>query len=615
MTGVPLKSFMPDIVSQNNKLTTINQSINSGFMDTLKSRYGSNVQSAVQFYGIEQLYFDWLRTAYSYRRMFIQDLYLLAFDSAEIRTPLIWLKNEVFRKGFDSWLPRFEVKCEKCGKEYKEKVTACDECGSVSFREPDKSQVEDFDKLKLKCNIFGQSLEEVLRTTLDDVNIVDDAYILLNKQYGKFAGKTYSKVIEIRRLHPALIEFDLDKSGLPKNSHWLCPFHRDQIDAKPGPCPLCHMEMKPIMYIYNHRGLKVYLLEDELLHFSKFSPSETYGYSPLLTVMQKVLTISGMDRYLYRYFFERKTPTQMIMTTTDDPQSLEVERARIESKMMEDPTYTPWVAVSQKNGRGRTDVVKLWHTLQEMDYLPVRNEIRDRISAVYGVPQMYMNVMEGVGGISGQTQQLKVFSSVIQSDQRMFNQKIFPQLLESFGITDWMIHLRPPEEKIEGEILTLAQQKVAIAMQMQQLGFDIKLKPECKDIDTLDFSFSGTAINPMKQQEQMGQQQLAQGEQQLAQGGQQMAQTDQALEAGNMQLEGGVQPGQEGPQGQEQPPSGPPQPPTKEGAVGPEGAENIPEPTLNAGQAILPNEEKVFNNNAEGNPHQKTYEEDVFNTK
>jgi len=77
------------------------------------------------------------------------------------------------------------------------------------------------------------------------------------------------------------------------------------------------------------------------------------GNSPILTIMQKVLTVSGMDRFLYRYFFERKAPSGLILTYTDDPNSLEVERSRIEARMMEDPTYVPWIAVSQKTGRGR----------------------------------------------------------------------------------------------------------------------------------------------------------------------------------------------------------------------------------------------------------------------
>jgi hypothetical protein len=170
---------------------------------------------------------------------------------------------------------------------------------------------------------------------------------------------------------------------------------------------------------------------------------------------------------------------------------------------MEDPTYTPWIAVSNRTGRGKTDVVKLFHTLNEMDYLNVRNEIRDRIAGIYGVPQMFYNVMEGVGGLSGQSQQLKMMANVVASDQRMFNEKIIPAILKNLGITDWEIKLRTPEEKIEGETLQLAQQKVAIATAMRQMGYDIKLKPGAWDIDTMDFSFSGKALSLQEQQQMM----------------------------------------------------------------------------------------------------------------
>ena len=491
-----ISDFLPDIANRDSKLVQANEFLNkiydNGFANFAKSYKG--MESQAQPLGIEQLYWEWLRTAYAYRRMFLQDLYLLAFDSAEVRTPFLHLRNQVFKKGFDDWKPNFKFKCAnpECGKEFQERIDECDKCHSTKFKIPDEDQYVDFDKFRTNANIFGNSLEEILKITLDDLNVADDAWILLNKQYKK-ADQLYGQVIEVRRIHPALVEFDLDKSGIPKNSHWICLFHRDVIHTEGGECNECKGNLIPVMYVYNHRGRRIYVPEGEMIHISKFSPSETYGYSMLLTIMQKVLTLSGMDRFLYRYFFERKAPTGMILTYTDDPQSLEAERARVEAKMMEDPTYMPWVAVSQRTGRGRTDFVRLFHTLQEMDYMPVRNEIRDRISAAYGVPQMYMNVMEGIGGISGQSQQLKVFNDVIQADQRMYNEKVFPILLKAFGITDWKLQLRPPEEKVEGEILQLATQKVNIASQMRMMGFDVELKPECKDISTLDFTFSGKA--------------------------------------------------------------------------------------------------------------------------
>jgi len=512
---VKLGDFLPDIVQSDNKLQEGNQWLNKlydmGFTGFMKAQYGTNSQSAAQYYGIEQLYFDWLRQAYAYRRMFIQDLYLLAFDSSEIRSPILHLKKEIFRKGFEDWHPKFILRCDKCDKNFQNKEDAKSH-KDHGLRKPNNNQIKEFDKKwRYNCNIFGQDLESLLGVIEDDLNIVDDAYLHLNKQYRKVNNKMLSQLLEIRRIHPALIEFDLDKAGLPKNSHWICVFHRDDVQAAPGRCEHgdCRNDLLPAMYIYNHRGGRVYLLEDELIHVSKFSPHETYGYSPILTLMQKVLTVSGMDRFLYRYFFERKTPTQMILTNTDDPQSLELERTRMESKMLEDPTFTPWIAVSNRTGRGKTDVVKLFHTLNEMDYLNVRNEIRDRIAGIYGVPQMFYNVMEGTGGISGQTQQLKMMSNVVASDQRIFNEKIIPTILKAIGITDWEITLRMPEGKVEGEILQLAQQKVAVATSMHALGFDIALKSGSWDMDSLDFSFGGEALSLQEQQEQQMEQQMA----------------------------------------------------------------------------------------------------------
>ena len=69
-----LNEFLPELAMQDNKLVESNKLLQSmyqnGFTDFVKSRYGeSGIKSAIEYYGVEQLYFDWLRTAYAYRRM------------------------------------------------------------------------------------------------------------------------------------------------------------------------------------------------------------------------------------------------------------------------------------------------------------------------------------------------------------------------------------------------------------------------------------------------------------------------------------------------------------------------------------------------------------------
>ena len=65
-------------------------------------------------------------------------------------------------------------------------------------------------KVMRHANQFGQTLEEVLRLFEFDVNTIDDAFLYLVKEYvADEKNKVSSKVVEIRRMNPALIEFDL----------------------------------------------------------------------------------------------------------------------------------------------------------------------------------------------------------------------------------------------------------------------------------------------------------------------------------------------------------------------------------------------------------------------
>ena len=375
---------------------------------------------------------------------------------------------------------------------------------------PDLSQRDKMNVFLKDCNIWNQSLEEVLRALWWDVNLTDDFFLYVVKEYkmvdlnGDGKQEVRSKPIELRRLNPALIEWDLDNKGLPKNSHYVCYIHRDvSLSESPGECDECGSYLIPAMYKYHYQGQVIYLLDSEIIHESKFSPSETFGFSPILTLIHKILTIKGMDLNLYRYFYERKTPASMLMVFTDDAESLRREREHIQSRMRQDPNYIPMVAVSTKQQRGRADLIKLFHTLQEMDYLPVREEIRERIAAMWGVTPAWQSAPESVGGLSSQSQQLTVMSRVIEADQRMIHEKILPKLLEAFGVTDWVLELPQPEEKAEATRISFAMQRISAANMLVQMGFDIKIKSTEMGIDEIDFSVSGEAINMKEQQEQM----------------------------------------------------------------------------------------------------------------
>lgn len=472
----------------------------TSFLNLLKSNGTSEDKYRAPTFGVDQLVSQWLRQQMAYRQQMIIDLITIGATVEEIRAPIYHITSEVFRKGI-SWKPAFAVKCEKCATEYMETTKQCKKCGaSDALREPDEDQKVRLDEFLSDCNTFDQGLEELLKEFHTDINMVDDGFIYLVKEYVQGAEKegkpvVNSRVMEIRRLHPALVEFDLDPVGLPKNNHFVCYIHREDQEPSrtPGLCAVCGGNLVPTMYTYWHRGSKRYLLDSEVIHASHFWPSETYGWAPIMTVFEKALTLIGMDRNLYRYFFERRMPASMLMVFTDDPESLRRERENIAASMRQDPNYIPMVAVSAKGNRGRVDLVHLFHTLQEMDYLPVRQEIRERIAAMWGVTPAWQGAPDAFGGLSSQTTQLTVMGRVVEEHQRIFHEKVFPQLLEAFGVTDWKLELPQPEEKAEATQVALATQRIGAANMLVQMGFDVRVKSEDVGIDDIAFTVSGKA--------------------------------------------------------------------------------------------------------------------------
>tara|TARA_Y100000310_G_C20670373_1_gene809931 strand:+ start:985 stop:2508 length:1524 start_codon:yes stop_codon:yes gene_type:complete len=497
-----LSDYLPEVPVFAQQMANLNTQI-----DMLQMMKSAGDTGQAPTIGLDHVVNTWVRHQMAYRQQLVMDLQTICMSVEEIRGPLNHITSEVFRRGFE-WKPKSD--------------------------NADKGQLEIFKHFMKDCNVFDQSLEEVLRQFHFDVNSIDDGFLYMSKEYKAGQnGELRSKVKEIRRLNPALVEFDLDNEGLPKNFHFLCPIHREDIQESADTCPQpgCKQTMLPVMYKYYHRNKHIYFFDSEVIHMSKFSPSETYGWSPILTVFEKALTLIGMDKNLYRYFFERKMPASMMLVFTDDPESLRRERANLAAQTRLDPNFVPMVAVSAKNNRGRVDMVRLFHTLQEMDYLPVREEIRERVAAMWGVTPAWQGAPDAFGGLSSQTQQLVVMSRVVEGDQRLFHEKLFPELLEAFGITDWELSLAVPEEKAEATRISFSQQRVAIANQLNQMGFTIKLKEGGVIMEDALFTIDGEAVSTAQ----------IQGEQQAMALEQQIAQQEQMAEGGGGETEGGAE--------------------------------------------------------------------------
>ena len=172
--------------------------------------------------GLDQVVNTWLRQQIAYRQQLVIDLSTLSMILEEVRSPVIHLISEVFRRGIE-WQPKFSYRCKLCETDYDEYEEQCNLCDEIhTMFSPDSKQKQHLQPFFKEANSFNQTLEEVLREVWFDVNVIDDGFIFLGKEYigsDDIDEPIRSKVIEISSLHPALVEYDVDKAGLPKNSH------------------------------------------------------------------------------------------------------------------------------------------------------------------------------------------------------------------------------------------------------------------------------------------------------------------------------------------------------------------------------------------------------------
>ena len=147
----------------------------------------------------------------------------------------------------------------------------------------------------------------------------------------------------------------------------------------------------------------------------------------------------------------------------------------MKEKMEQDPHFIPIMGIEAENGKGSVEWIKFMDNLREMDYVSVKDDLRDRISAFYGVSKVFMADNTTSGGLNNEGMQILVTNRAVQMAQNIYNNYVFPFMQMQFGITDWKLKLPPSEE--EDEIATLRKREIEInlAASMKNLGFEVDM--------------------------------------------------------------------------------------------------------------------------------------------
>jgi len=158
------------------------------------------------------------------------------------------------------------------------------------------------------------------------------------------------------------------------------------------------------------------------------------------------------------------------------------------------------MGIESDGGKGSIEWIKFMDSLKEMDYVSVKDDLRDRISAFYGVSKIFMADATASGGLNNEGMQILVTNRAVQMAQNVYNEYVFPFLQTQFGITDWKLKLPPSEEEDEIAVLRKREIQVNIAASTKNLGFEV-------DMDE-DGNFTFNKPEPTEGEEQEEQEEI-----------------------------------------------------------------------------------------------------------
>tara|TARA_R100000742_G_C4273584_1_gene93173 strand:- start:1103 stop:1834 length:732 start_codon:yes stop_codon:yes gene_type:complete len=215
---------------------------------------------------------------------------------------------------------------------------------------------------------------------------------------------------------------------------------------------------------------------------------------------RQVNTLIAMDNYVYSAYQKRRMPRGIMVIKSSNMETVERTARNIQEHLERDPNYVPTIGVETESGRGGIEYVRMMDTLEELQYIPIKDDIRQRISAYYGVSNVFMNDVSG-GGLNNEGMQIVVSNRAISYAQSVYNRIVFPAIMEAFSITEWTLTLSPHEE--EDEIMQLRRDEMAIRnmMQMKQAGYEAMLRDQIDD-KYLNFDFREPSAEEIQAKQQ-----------------------------------------------------------------------------------------------------------------
>lgn len=399
---------------------------------------------------------------------------------------------ELFRHGI-GFVPKFAYKCEDCGKELQLIAEKCPYCGSTHLREPDKSQLDYFTNPHtgqsfLDCaNYNGQPLVDVLRMYAELQFQNNQSYTLCITGEGvdRDTGELkYDSVLEFLCIDPKYVRYLYDDGAKPGTRYAFTRLDRScLIDMDQDPEALNDytdegVELIPAYWkigsSYGGEGEYILYTQGEVFQDHWYRPSLTYGIPVWFDIEDDLLTYHYIEKHnlkRYQFGYVRK----IVLLPGFNDEDVEDITKGIQDILATNDNSIPIVCTPPSMpgvSEMRAQTLELG-TESAMDLMAIKNDVRDRLCAHGGVPNMFVGDVESSGGMNNESQQITVFDRYLTSSYNYLDNQLKWILGKFPKITDWTLQvIRPAKLNSESR---LRMEDIQEASLMLQMGFEAKL--------------------------------------------------------------------------------------------------------------------------------------------
>ena len=337
-----------------------------------------------------------------------------------------------------------------------------------------------------------QTLEDIMRMLERDLEIADNAYMLLLKNYsindttGEIEDDK-TEIKEILRVDPPQVAMIADSDGRvgyddKHNAVYVCPRfeHRakrlvsDRCDECGAKALKAIFEVNSVYSIGIPQPKRVIYGEGEVIwKAGKYRPGLIYGFSPIYAIWSKVMALSHMDEYIRKYFDKMRPPRGMLVIASRNYETFRKSWDALEQKAQEDPYMIhPLLVESDKpGGKNMAQWLDFTGSLKELEFTEIRKELRMIIGAIYGVLPLYFGELPT--GWSQEGLQVTITNRAIKWGQDILKNSFLLKLAKINGVEDWELRLKTGEETDRLRDLQIQGVEIENMLALQQLGFAI----------------------------------------------------------------------------------------------------------------------------------------------